>query len=63
VRRRRFRTQPRPHSAQMVNAKFPEPGPIWFRNGARAGMIAKSGIKGIFTANQISGVFCKFSAL
>jgi hypothetical protein len=46
----------------MVNAKFPEPGPIWFRNGVRAGA-AKSDVKGIFTANQINGVFCKFSAL
>jgi hypothetical protein len=55
--------QPRPHSALMVNTRFPEPGPLWFRKGARAGMIAKSGIKGIFTANQINGVFCKFYAL
>jgi hypothetical protein len=49
----------------MVNAKFPEPGSMWFRKGGRADVAAsrQRGINGKFTANQIDGVFLKFSAI
>src|SRR5260221_13616166 len=55
--RRAFAGRERLHSMQMVNARFPEWTPVWFRNGGYVQSTAMAGINRKFTPNHISRFF------